>query len=122
MTPQLTDLKPTDIRYDAQGVYVRDQFIPSDNPRLAFAKQLAQIPDDGHMYGREGSWFHSRVMCDWRQIKWGLNCVIGGAGFGYERDEAGFLWPIPHHGFFFFGYGVERDIHSFTDRRLVGAR
>src|SRR4249920_4007178 len=88
----ITDLKPTDIRYEHNGIWVKDQFIESANPRLAFAKQLAEIPDNGHMYGREGSWVHSRVMCDWRTIKWGLNCVIGGTGFGYERDEAGFLW------------------------------
>lgn len=117
----MTDLKPTDIRYDAQGVYVRDQFIPSDNPRLAFAKQLAEIPDDGMMYGREGSWFHSRVMCDWRTIKWGLNCVVGGTGFGYERDSAGLLWPIPHHGWVCLEPGVELGNCVCIDRGVIGA-
>lgn len=117
----ITDLKPTDIRYDAQGVWVRDQFIPSDNPRLAFAKQLAQIPDDGMMYGREGSWFHSRVMCDWRTIKWGLNCVIGGSGFGYERDSAGLLWPIHHHGWVCLEPGVELGNCVCIDRGVIGA-
>ncbi len=117
----ITDLKPSDIRYDAQGVYIRDQFIPCDNPRLQFAKQLAEIPDNGMMYGREGSWFHSRVMCDWRMIKWGLNCVIGGTGFGYEADEAGFLWPIPHHGFVVLENGVELHNNVCIDRGVIGA-
>ncbi len=117
----LTDLKATDLRYDAQGIYIRDQFIACDNPRLAFAKQLAEIPDNGMMYGREGSWFHSRVMCDWRLVKWGLNCVIGGSGFGYERDEDGKLWAMPHHGFVVLENGVTLHNNVCIDRGVVGA-
>ncbi len=117
----LTDLKATDLRYDAQGIYIRDQFIPCDNPRLQFAKQLAAIPDNGMMYGREGSWFHSRVMCDWRQIKWGLNCVIGSIGFGFERDNDGSLVSIPHHGFVVLENGVELGNCTCIDRGVIGA-
>ncbi len=116
-----TDLKPTDLRYDAAGIYVKEQFIASDNPRLAFAKQLAEIPDYGHMYGREGSWVHSRVMYDPRFVKIGLNCIIGGAGFGYERDEDGKLWPIPHHGFVVLENGVEIHNNVCIDRGVLGA-
>ncbi len=120
MTP-ITDIKPTDVRYDAQGIYVKDQFIPSDNPRLAFAKQLAEIPDNGMMYGREGSWFHSRVMCDYTKIKWGLNCVIGGDGFGYERDGDGTLYHIRHHGFVVLENGVSIGNNVCIDRGVIGA-
>lgn len=115
------ELKPTDIRYDALGIYIKDEFMPCDNPRLAFAKQLAQIPDNGMMYGREGSWFHSRVMCDWRTIKWGLNCIVGGAGFGYERDDDGTLIAIAHHGWVCIEPGVELHNNICIDRGVVGA-
>ncbi len=120
MTP-ITDLKPTDIRYDAQGIYVRDQFIPCDNPRLAFAKQLAEIPDEGRWYGREGSWVHSRVAYDQREVKIGLNCIIGGPGFGYDRELDGTLVTIPHLGYVFIDRHVEIHNNVCIDRGVTGA-
>jgi UDP-3-O-[3-hydroxymyristoyl] glucosamine N-acyltransferase LpxD len=117
----ITDLKPTDIRYEHNGIWVKDQFIESANPRLAFAKQLAEIPDNGHMYGREGSWVHSRVCYDVRQVKIGLNCIIGGIGFGYERDEDGTLFHIPHHGWVYIENEVEIGNCVCIDRGVVGA-
>ncbi len=116
-----TDLKPTDLRYDSAGIYIKEEFIASDNPRLAFAKQLAEIPDYGHMYGREGSWVHSRVMYDPRLVKIGLNCIIGGMGFGYERDEDGKLWPIPHHGWVYLEPDIEIANCVCIDRGVIGA-
>jgi UDP-3-O-[3-hydroxymyristoyl] glucosamine N-acyltransferase LpxD len=116
-----TDIKPTDIRYDHQGIYIKEQFIQSDNPRLAFAKQLAEIPDEGRWYVREGSMFHSRVACDFRYIKWGVHCVIGGAGFGYEKEEDETLFPIPHHGWVYIENGVTIHNNVAIDRGVVGA-
>jgi UDP-3-O-[3-hydroxymyristoyl] glucosamine N-acyltransferase LpxD len=118
---ELTDLKPTDIKYDHQGIYVKDQFISSDNPRLAFAKQLAQIPDSGRMYGRDGSWLHERVRYDPRQVKIGLNCIIGSKGFGFEREEDGSLFTIPHLGYVFIENGVEIGNCVAIDRGVIGA-
>lgn len=121
MQTNITDLKATDVRYDVNGVWVRDQFTASDNPRLAFAKQLAQIYDNGVMYGREGSWIHSRVAYDPRSVKIGLNCVLGGTGFGYERDEDGTLFPIPHLGYVFIEPDVEIANCVCIDRGVTGA-
>ncbi len=115
------DIRPTDLRYDAAGLWIKEQFVESTNPRLAFAKQLALIPDTGRMYGREGSFLHSRVSYDPRKVKIGLNCIIGGPGFGYELDEDGTQFPIIHHGWVFLDNGVEIHNNVCIDRGVVGA-
>lgn len=117
-----TKYKPDQIRYDDKGVWVGEEFIPSDNPRLEFARVLGEFPDDSHMRSwSSGCWVRTNTKLARDPISTGSNCVIGGNGFGYERDENGFITSIPHRGDVKIGYNVSLGSNVCIDRAVLGS-
>jgi UDP-3-O-[3-hydroxymyristoyl] glucosamine N-acyltransferase LpxD len=114
------EITPDQIRYDSTGVWLGDEFTPSDNSRLKFTRLLNMFTDDGRMYAREGSAVHDRVEYDVRRVRIGCWCVIGGVGFGYENDESGVLIPMPHLGGVVIEDGVVIHNNVCIDRAVTG--
>ncbi len=54
-------------------------------------------------------------------LKYGANCVIGAAGFGYERDENNIPVSMPHLGNVKIGEYVEIGSNVCIDRAVVGS-
>lgn len=51
----------------------------------------------------------------------GANCTIGGVGFGYEKDEIGKYFQIPHIGNVVIKNFVEIGINTCIDRAVLGS-
>ncbi len=67
------------------------------NERLLYASEQSKIPDFTTMIFLHDSWIRNdTVFMGRHQI--GRCCIIGGDGFGYERDDDGTLIHIPHRG------------------------
>jgi UDP-3-O-[3-hydroxymyristoyl] glucosamine N-acyltransferase len=75
----------TDIKYTMDGVLIEDRLFSTTHPRLLFAKLLA-------------SFTHQAKNEIGDHVKIGQNCTIGGQGFGYELDEDGTWFALPHLG------------------------
>jgi UDP-3-O-[3-hydroxymyristoyl] glucosamine N-acyltransferase len=95
---QFTDLRPSEVKYDESGLIIREQLFISKVPRLEFVKALLEFETE------ETNTFEtmpngSRIQIDTKigeSVKIGQLCTIGGHGFGYERDENGWLIRMPH--------------------------
>lgn len=74
-----------DIRYTMDGVLINETLFSTTKPRLLYAKLLSSFTHQAENF--IGSNVHI-----------GQNCTIGGQGFGYERDEDGTWFAIPHLG------------------------
>lgn len=93
-------LRPQEITYNKSGLLIRGEIIPSDNPRLAFVHALNEFSNE------ETNTFQTmnngtRIQVDTMigdSVKYGNNCTIGGAGFGYEFDGEK-LVRMPHLSF-----------------------
>ena len=76
---------PQEIRYTLDGVLINDKLFSTTSPRLLYAKLLASFThQDENIIGDH--------------VKIGQNCTIGGQGFGYELDENGTWYAMPHLG------------------------
>ena len=96
------NLRPQEISYNESGLLIRGELTPSENPRLDFVKALMEF------YNEETNTFETmnngtRIQVDTmigESVKYGNNCSIGGAGFGYEYDkESDSLVRMPHLSF-----------------------
>jgi len=106
------------IFYDEKGVWVHGEFKEAKNPRLAFARELEKINDDSKMVFIHESWIRNNTIFEGRH-KVGFNCVIGGNGFGYEREENGILTNIPHRGHVIIGKDVRIHNNVCIDRGVL---
>jgi UDP-3-O-[3-hydroxymyristoyl] glucosamine N-acyltransferase len=106
------------IYYDTKGVWVHGEFKEAKNPRLAFARELEKINDDSKMVFIHESWIRSNTVFEGRH-KIGFGCVIGGNGFGYEREEDGKLTNIPHRGHVIMGKDVRIHNNVCIDRGVL---
>lgn len=113
--------KPEECRYDDKGLWIGNNFYPSDNPRLAFARALSLIDDSRGMNLINGSWFAENTIIDHTKVYYGPGCVIGGHGFGYEYTEDGQLIPMPHHGNVIIEDGVSLHNNVCIDRAVLGS-
>lgn len=92
------DLRPQEISYTAEGIAIRLQVHYCGNPRLEFVKALKEFD------GEEVNTFDTlasgtKIQKDtkiWDEVKIGCGCVIGGYGFGYDKDTDGSLIRMPH--------------------------
>jgi len=96
------NLRPQEISYNESGLLIRGDLLTYSNPRLYFAKALMVFGNE------ETNTFQTmnngtRIQVDTmigESVKYGNNCTIGGAGFGYEYDkEADELVRMPHLSF-----------------------
>lgn len=79
------DYTPKDLSYNTDGVLIGDMFYSCTRPRLLYAKLLASFSlEQENQIGEN--------------VKIGSNCTIGGQGFGYELDEDGSWFAMPHLG------------------------
>lgn len=83
--------------------------------RLEFAKQQEKIPDNSRMIYLHDSWIRDNTMFIGRH-KIGKGNVIGGDGYGFEREENGNLVFIPHRGKVLIGEDVEIKNNTCIDR------
>lgn len=115
-----TKHSPSEIRYDDNGVWAGTEFMPSTNPKLDFARALARFTSFAKLmptfYGRNYSSNNWGWGC---QI--GYNCIIGGPGFGYVKDEEGKLFRMPHLGNVEIGNSVSIHNNVNIDRGVTGA-
>lgn len=74
-----------DIRYTIDGVLINETLFSTTLPRLLYAKLLS-------------SFTHQEQNFIGNNVHIGENCVIGGQGFGYELNEDGTWFAIPHLG------------------------
>ena len=122
MNYNIEGCKPEDVRYTPEGVYIKEQFYPCERPRTEFCKILDLFTENTTMYRRGDSWIHGGTKWEERKVQLGPFCVIGGSGFGYERDpESGCLIRMKHFGNVIIEDGVQ--IHSGVtiDRAVLGS-
>ena len=98
----------TEIKYVADGVLINDNLISCTHPRLLYAKLL-------------GSFSHNAENKIGHNVHIGENCVIGGQGFGYERDEDGSWLAIPHLGNVVIEDNVTIHNNTNIDRAVTGS-
>jgi UDP-3-O-[3-hydroxymyristoyl] glucosamine N-acyltransferase len=99
---------PKEISFNDQGLIIRGRKFSVEKPRLEFAKCLMEFFGKGYM---EKIIHKSATIDD--------TCVIGKAGFGYERDDDGSLFPIPHLGRVVIEENVEIHAHVCIDRGVT---
>lgn len=118
------NLEPKDIRYDSTGVWAGLAHYPSAQPRLLFSRvlQLFVRTDVMEVISKPLNLIvHERTEWDYHFVETGMNCVIGGHGFGYEYDEKGQLINMPHLGNVVIGKGVVLHNHVCIDRAVIGS-
>lgn len=92
------DLRPQEISYTPDGIAIRLQVHYCGNPRLEFLKALKEF-DGEEINAFDTMPNGTRIQKDTKlgeNVKYGSNCVIGGYGFGYEKDTDGSLIRMPH--------------------------
>lgn len=118
---------PEHCSYDEKGVWVKNDnlrieiFTESSNPRLLFARTLSFFPCKIYMAGDRTNQIASNTKYDIRKVIFGDWCVIGGVGFGYERDEHGNLYQMPHVGNVIIGDNVVIHNQVNIDRAVIGS-
>jgi len=92
-------LLPQEISYDKHGIIIRDEWFKSDNPRMSFISALKEFEgsENNHFKFKAGSYIQEDTHVG-ENVRIGLSCTIGGAGFGYEPDENNNLVRMPHLG------------------------
>lgn len=99
---------PQEIKYTMDGVLINDKLFSTTSPRLLYAKLLASFTHQSENFIGDN-------------VKIGHNCTIGGQGFGYELDEDGTWFAMPHLG----NVVIENNviIHNLTniDRAVTGS-
>lgn len=73
------------------------------NPRLAFCKELQNC-------------FSTVLVHNQKHWTVGQNTVIGGPGFGFEKDDDGTVYPFPHFGDVVIGTGTRIGSNTCIDR------
>lgn len=98
-------LRPNWLSYNNVGLVIENpndidtiKFLHSSNPRLEFVKALKEF-DQEEINSFQHYESGTEVQMDTKigdGVKIGNNCVIGGSGFGYEKDTDGSLIRMPH--------------------------
>lgn len=120
--------KPEQISFDKENLFVNGEKYPCKNPRLEFARALSHFATEIQMYSYGKSWIAGNTIFGkeqcfaaiYRSVKIGFSCVIGDAGFGYEYDEQGQLFQMPHLGRVRIGEGVVIRNSVMIDRAVLG--
>lgn len=102
-------LKPSDVTYNERGLLIRGVEFTYKNPRMAFAKVLAAysfLPNENDISPTATI---------------GQNTIIGGPGFGYEREDDGKLFRVPHLGNVVIEDRVEIGSNTCIDRGVTGS-
>lgn len=114
-------ITPQDISYNGEGLIIKGESVPCENPRLEYARALGHFKIHVSMHPRDGSWFAHNTQINFPKVKFGVGCVIGGMGFGYEYTEDGHIIPMPHLGNVVIEDGVALHNNVCIDRAVVGS-
>jgi len=122
-------VKPSDVHYGENFVMVGSYGrFETATPRLLFTRvlQLFKEPKIFEYWEEEELNLGGRFTISNKNTKFGIgcwfgqNCVIGGDGFGYERDENNKPVRIPHLGAVVFGNYVYVHHNVNIDRGVTG--
>lgn len=112
---------PDQISYDKENLSITIAGVTfrTKNPRLTFARALSAFEDESRMKNIEHGNYISTISII-EDLTLGFNNVIGGNGFGYETDENGEQFHVPHLGNLIIEENVS--IHNFVniDRGVIG--
>lgn len=128
---------PDKLSFDDIGIHIKASgsvVYCKHNTRAAFARILALWPEPKMKHrlynGKEWTYCENTEIFqisplnsgpyddDWR-VEIGIGSVIGGAGFGYERDFV--LVRMPHHGNVVIKAGVRIGANVCIDRAVIGS-
>lgn len=133
-------IRPEHVSYDERNVrlgsdnhfnFSAHSFYAGGRPRYWFAKVLELFKvydcwlhpnDDTRIFSNTIGWGQNNNSYP-SQLLFicGKNCVIGGPGFGYEFEEDGTPFRIPHLGNVVIGENVELGSNVCIDRAVVGS-
>lgn len=133
---KILSYKPDQISFDEENLLVNGEKYPCKNPRLEFARALSHFAKEfdrnfmmsntGNCYYGANTWIaNNTVFGNDRSSKRGrfqigYQCIIGDAGFGFEKDEEGNLIQIPHLGRVWIQDRVVLRNHVMIDRAVIG--
>lgn len=104
---KIVGIAPSDVSYNEKGLVIAGKQYYCNNPRLEFARCLAEINEMrfGGELSQEDAIHHT--------------AVIGHTGFGFERDEQGVPIRITHFGAVLIGEGVTIGAYTTIDRGVI---
>lgn len=109
---------PSQVFYTESSVIVGNHEYEAKNPRFEFARVLGLFPDATNWEKENDSIVRSNTIVGERVLL-GLNCVIGGNGFGFVKDDNGKLFRMPHLGNVVIGNDVEIHNQVSIDRAVT---
>jgi len=112
-------IEPSEISYSDGFLIVSSLRLGVKNARLAFAQALSVFSEPEMIFGDYVEYSENSIIDP--TLETGSHNVIGGCGFGYERDENGIPYRIPHLGNVVIGKHVSIGSNVCIDRGVIGS-